>query len=191
MTEDSNYQRTYLYWLLHVWNWHQGGPIVGPILSIIQKFDVNASKGHSMFVTSARLFFTDIPRTWFDATSENGRTVPWLSWGPQNFRYFPGDTPPHVIIHRSGCIWPTSIPPPWHGLGKVVREPMTFHASIYGFTQDVTYLPYVEVVRTRDLDDIILDEDRVLLFTRPNTETVSLFLLVEPTKLMISLNRST
>ncbi|KAG1753562.1 uncharacterized protein EDB91DRAFT_1242542 [Suillus paluster] len=70
------------------------------------------------------------------------------------------------------------------GIGKVVREPKTFPASVYGFTQDVaTYLPYVEMRSYRDFDDsledIILDEESVLLFTRATTEENGRMLDVE------------
>jgi len=81
------------------------------------------------------------------------------------------------------------------GIGKVVREPTTFPTSIYSFLQDVTtFLPYIEVVNNdRDFDsslrDIILDEERVLIFTRAGM-TVSVFLPTEPSMIPTSLNRS-
>ncbi|KAJ8595044.1 hypothetical protein M405DRAFT_807914, partial [Rhizopogon salebrosus TDB-379] len=63
------------------------------------------------------------------------------------------------------------------GIGKVVREPTTIPASMYRFTQDVTtFLPYVEMVdndRHFDsfLDRIIVDEERVSIFTRVKNTT--------------------
>jgi hypothetical protein len=80
------------------------------------------------------------------------------------------------------------------GIGKVVREPTTFPTSIYSFLQDVTtFLPYVEVVNNdRDFSslwDIILDEERVLIFTQADA-TVSVFLPTEPRMIPTSLNRS-
>jgi hypothetical protein len=75
------------------------------------------------------------------------------------------------------------------GIGTVVRNPTTFPKSTYHFTEDVTtYLPYVEEVNNdRPIDGrlrhIVMDEERVLIFTRVNTEIVSVFPPVERTRI--------
>ncbi|KAG0701567.1 hypothetical protein DFH29DRAFT_1050175 [Suillus ampliporus] len=143
-----------MYWLLHVWDWHQGAP-ADVVLSFRPRFEdviwplnrtylhielynvedlskapqlqasfvlsyaeecvfrflsvfhstsscaplaptcewwiwtnnpadrviyVQADFPYSMLVIRARILFVDIPPTWFDATSEYGRAVPWSSW---------------------------------------------------------------------------------------------------------------
>ncbi|OAX40600.1 hypothetical protein K503DRAFT_597169 [Rhizopogon vinicolor AM-OR11-026] len=142
----------------------------------------------SIFVISARLFFMDLPPTWFDAASTHGVAIPWLSWGPQNSRCFLQKSSPLFGVGGSRVIRPvlhdsslrmhmTDFNPSAvaRGIGKVVQDPTTLLASRYGFTQDVTtYLPYVEVVNNdRDFDfslrRIILDEEKILIFTLPHT----------------------
>jgi hypothetical protein len=148
----------------------------------------------SIFVISARLFFMDVPPIWFDPSSEDGLTVPWTSWGPQNSRCFLEDLdiPPRfgvggTRIVRAVYYYPSNVMRMYdfnpsavtRGIGKVVREPTTFPTSRYAFKQDVTTcLPYVEVANNyREFDrsfyDITLDEEKVLIFSRLNTESVS------------------
>ncbi|OJA17970.1 hypothetical protein AZE42_13375 [Rhizopogon vesiculosus] len=128
----------------------------------------------------------DIPPSWFDATSEDELAVPWSSWGPHNSRCFPldSDYTPRAVIGVGGSRVIQLVGTRMHmadfnpsvvarGVGKVVREPTTIPTgSMYSFTEDVTtYLPYVEVVNNdrefgSTLWDIILDEEKVLIFTR-------------------------
>ncbi|OAX36066.1 hypothetical protein K503DRAFT_867825 [Rhizopogon vinicolor AM-OR11-026] len=141
----------------------------------------------AIFVIHARLFFMDIPLTWFDTTSKDGRAIPWSAWGPQSSRCFPqvldmpflssvdygfgvgGSRIMRVVVDRMHMtdFNPSAVA---RGIGKVVREPTTFPTSMYSFTQDVTtYLPYMEVVNndrnfTGFLEDIILDEEKVVIF---------------------------
>jgi hypothetical protein len=163
------------------------------------------------FIISARIFFMDTPPAWFDATSEDGRTVPWSSWGPQNSRGFleepititpspfrlavGGSRVIHAGIYHSSVILrmydfnPSAVA---RGIGEVVRKPTTFPSSIHGFKQDVTTcLPYVKVVNydrrfTESFDSVVLDEEKVLIF---NIANVSLSPPVELMKSTISLRR--
>jgi hypothetical protein len=168
----------------------------------------------TIIVISARIFFMDIPPTWFDATSRDGQSVPWLSWGPQNSRCLPQEILGYGV-GGSRVIWAllvsgsSSYDPLFQlhmtdfnpsavarGIGKVVREPtiLKTHDPIY--MQDVTtYLPYVEVVNDRIFNvrvcSIILNEESMLLFTtEPGFESVSVFPLVERPGVTISSNRS-
>ncbi|KAG0701569.1 hypothetical protein DFH29DRAFT_1050180 [Suillus ampliporus] len=144
----------------------------------------------SILVIHARMFFTDIPPTWFDVTSRDGRTVPWSLWGPRNSRFFPRVDSPFGV-GGSRVVWavPVSGSSPAlgfrlhmtdfnpsavaRGIGKVVRKP-----SSINFGNMTTWLPYVELVNDRvfpdSLDDIILDEEKLLVFTKANDETVML-----------------
>jgi len=143
----------------------------------------------SIFVISARPFFMDIPSKWFDATSVYGLTIPWSSWGPQNSRCFLQSVDSRFSpfgVGGSRVVW-SVIGQSWRmnmtdfnpsavarGVGKVVREPTTIPASMYGFTQDVTtYLPYTEAVdnhaRPFCLYGVLVDEERILILTRANT----------------------
>ncbi|KAG2124222.1 hypothetical protein DEU56DRAFT_597566 [Suillus clintonianus] len=147
---------------------------------------VKACIPHVVFVISARTFFMDILQTWFDATSEDRRVVPWSTWGPQNCRCFSGAD---NIFGGGGSRVIRAVPISFHtpfrlsmmdfnpsavarGVGKVVKEAITF--------EDVTtYLPYVEVVNDRVFDyprAIIVDEERLLVFTdtKPETDTMNL-----------------
>jgi hypothetical protein len=163
----------------------------------------------SIFVISARLFFMDLPPTWFDAASTHGVAVPWSSWGPQNSRCFLQKSSPLFGVGGSRVIRPvlhdsslrmhmTDFNPSAvaRGIGKVIQDPTTLLASRYGFTQDVTtHLPYVEVVNNdRDFDfslrRIILDEEKILIFTLPHTTASELPPVELTMKLTISLNRS-
>jgi hypothetical protein len=78
------------------------------------------------------------------------------------------------------------------GIGKVVRELTTFPETTYHFTQDVTtYLPYVEVINNDrpfdiSLEGIVLDEEKILVFTRVKPEIVCVFPPVDQTKLIIA-----
>jgi hypothetical protein len=172
----------------------------------------------SIFVIHAQLFFMDIPATWFNTTSEDRCDVPWSIWGPQNSRCFPLDLETRPLHDGIGSIFgvggsrvirlvdtrmhmadfnPSAVA---RGIGNVVRVPTTIPTRRppyrYSFTEDVTtYLPYVEVVNNdRDFDgslwDIVLDDEKVLIFTRTNTATVSVFLPVKLMKITTSLNRS-
>jgi hypothetical protein len=158
----------------------------------------------SIFVVSARLFFIDIPLTWFGANLEDGFDVPWSSWGPHNSRCFllesdrPGASSEFGVggsrvirvvntrMHMANFN-PSAVA---RGIGNVVREPTTIlKRSMDSFTEDVTtYLPYVEVVNNdRNFDHSLcclkLDEEKIVLFTRTNTATVSVFVPVEPMKI--------
>ena len=145
----------------------------------------------------------DIPPTWFDATSRDGKSVPWSSWGPQNSRCFSQEILGYGV-GGSRVIWavlvsgsrsdepqfqlhmtdfnPSAVA---RGIGKVVREPTTLKTPDPMYMQDVTtYLPYVEMVNDRIFNvrvcSIILNEESMLLFTtEPEFELVSVFLPVE------------
>ncbi|OAX31340.1 hypothetical protein K503DRAFT_806139 [Rhizopogon vinicolor AM-OR11-026] len=127
----------------------------------------------------------DIPPSWFDATLEDKLAVPWSSWGPHNSRCFPlvsGWSRGVIGVGGSRVTWlvgtrmhmadfnPSAVA---RAVGKVVREPMVIPTRLMNnFTEDVTtYLPYVEVVNNdREFDgtlwNIILDEEKMLIFTR-------------------------
>ena len=163
----------------------------------------------SIFVISARLFCMDIPPTWFDRNSYDGLAVPWSSWGPQNSRCFLQHSNLPFGVGGSRIIRTVVDDGPWvrmhmtdfnpsavaRGIGKVVREPTTFPVSMSSFTEDVTtYLPYVEVVNDRRfprlIDRVILDEERVLMFTSTRVgTTVGALSAVDIMKLTISLSR--
>ncbi|KAG0700087.1 hypothetical protein DFH29DRAFT_651373 [Suillus ampliporus] len=141
------------------------------------------------FIITARVFFS-IPPSWFGATSEDGRTIPWSLWGPQNSRGFQDTTPRSVLgVGGSRVIWvvpkgpddqslvhvmdfnPSAVA---RGFGKVVREattintPLSPHSNPEQYIEATTYLPYVEVVGDRILNycpsNVTVDEEQVLLF---------------------------
>ncbi|KAG2127319.1 hypothetical protein BD769DRAFT_763307 [Suillus cothurnatus] len=136
-----------------------------------------------MFVITARLFFMDIPPSWFNVISEEDEfTVPWLSWGPRHSRCF--RLPPASIFEVGGSrvIWvvhkdygsevrmmdfnPSAVA---RGIGKVVQEHTTFswhNKNLEQYLPITTYLPYAEVVidRTPDIFDVNLDEEKVAMF---------------------------
>ncbi|KAG1748404.1 uncharacterized protein EDB91DRAFT_878106 [Suillus paluster] len=149
----------------------------------------------SVFVISARIFFMDIHPTWFDATSKDGRSIPWSSWGPQNSRYFPEEMLGREGLRSLGMggsrvIWAVPVAgndsfSQFHvadfnpsavarGMGNVVREP-TISTGLKPDIQVTTYLPFVEVVRKcvihGSLWDIVLDEEGMVVLTRPEIES--------------------
>ncbi|KAG2040858.1 hypothetical protein BDR03DRAFT_68403 [Suillus americanus] len=159
----------------------------------------------SICIISARVFFMDIPSTWFDATSEDGRVVTWSSWGPQNSRLlheerFGMERPYFFRVGGSRVVWAGSVAGEpdssfqlhmadfnpsavARGIGKVIREP-TISGSV-GLWSDApvkTYLPFVEVSHDRFFNallwDITLDEETMVLFTQPTIESVGIFLAV-------------
>ncbi|KAG1734740.1 uncharacterized protein EDB91DRAFT_1250857 [Suillus paluster] len=159
-------------------------PIIGPIWSFLEDPALLLSIGFP-YVISARLFFMDIPATWFDATSDVERVVPWLLWGPQNSRCFDSSrldfqfgvgrtrVVRSVPLQDLDEFWvhmndfnPSAVA---RGIGKVVREP-TVPA---GFREHVvTYLHYVEVVNLRICPRFVritLDEERLLYSPSINT----------------------
>jgi hypothetical protein len=169
-------------------------------------------------VISARIFFMDIPPTWFDVTSLNGRSVPWSSWGLQNSRHF-SQKVPAFGVGGSRVIWAVPISgsssnnPLFQlhmadfnpsavagGIGKVVRdgEPISFDSQHPGYMrrddqQVTTYLPFVEVVNDRifnaTVHDILLHEKSVLIFTtKPGTQYVSVFPHVELMTRMLTIS---
>ena len=137
-------------------------------------------------IISARIFFMDIPSTWFDATSVDGRSVPWLLWGPQYSRSFPRKTLAFGI-GGSRVIWAVPIPNSKtdklfrlhmtdfnpitvaRGIGKVFRGPTLFKSS-RGSPTVTTCLPYVEVVNQRifkaSVCKIVLNEDKLVVYTK-------------------------
>ncbi|KAG1841913.1 hypothetical protein DFJ58DRAFT_856105 [Suillus subalutaceus] len=136
-----------------------------------------------LIVITARLFFMNIPSSWFDATSGDGLSVPWSSWGPQNSRLFSGrirgaggsrvisfarqdyydDEDPTILVQMMDFN-PSAVA---RGIGKVVREATTYHPFHKDDMSVTTYLPYVEVVSSRVLHDrplaFALDEEQVAL----------------------------
>ncbi|OAX37848.1 hypothetical protein K503DRAFT_207476 [Rhizopogon vinicolor AM-OR11-026] len=142
---------------------------------------------YSFLIISARIFFIDVPQTWFSATSQNGRFVPWSSWGPQHSRSV--EVPRQIKKIRVGgscVVWAVLVPGSSvkfqaymadsspsavaGGVGKVVRGPTIFEArSARHWETGSTYLPYVEVVNNCVFDDyvhdIILDEEMMLIFS--------------------------
>ncbi|KAG2068463.1 hypothetical protein BDR04DRAFT_1232783 [Suillus decipiens] len=140
-----------------------------------------------LIVITARLFFMNIPPSWFDATSEDGLSIPWLSWGPQNTRYFTGTNwgvgGSRVVsfTHRSHnndqepvLVQMTDFNPSAvaRGIGKVVREATTYYPFHKDFTPVTTYLPYVEVVSSCILHSrpvtLVLDEEQVAILEQPD-----------------------
>ncbi|KAG2139861.1 uncharacterized protein EDB93DRAFT_1106056 [Suillus bovinus] len=150
----------------------------------------------SIYIVSARIFFMDVPSTWFDATSEDGRSVKWSSWGPQNSRLVPDerfDMQRRCFFGVGGSrvIWaspvagrsdssfqlcmtdfnPSAVA---RGIGKVIREPTTL-LGLQPDMQVTTYLPFVEVSHDRAFDaplwDIKLDEETMVMFTRSTIES--------------------
>jgi len=136
-----------------------------------------------MFVITARLFFMDIPPTWFNTiTEEDGLTVPWLSWGPHNTRFFRLPDTSIFEVGGSRAIWadgpevrmqdfnPSTVA---CGIGKVVRKSTSFPLPQIKFEQYLrvtTYLPYVEVVsdHTLQTSNVMLDEEMVVMFLDVN-----------------------
>ncbi|OJA18340.1 hypothetical protein AZE42_06207 [Rhizopogon vesiculosus] len=124
----------------------------------------------AIFVIHARLFFMDIPLTWFDTTSKDGRAIPWSTWGPQSSRCFPQalDIPfLSAVGYRFGVGGSRVMRVVEHRMHMTDFNPS---AVARGIGKDVTtYLPYVEVVNSDRnfaglLEDIILDEEKVLIF---------------------------
>ncbi|KAG2142969.1 hypothetical protein DEU56DRAFT_900305 [Suillus clintonianus] len=146
----------------------------------------------SAIIISARICFMDIPPAWFDVASEDGRSVPWSSWGPQNSRYFSEDmfnsqVLPARTLGVGGSRVIRAVPvagrsdSPFRlhmmdfnpsavarGIGKVVRKP----TSSMGLQQDMqvrTYLPFVEVVHDQVFDgspwSIAVNEEVVVVIT--------------------------
>ncbi|KAG1737983.1 hypothetical protein EDB19DRAFT_2025492 [Suillus lakei] len=145
-----------------------------------------------VFIISARVFFMDIPPTWFDPTSKDGRSVPWSSWGPQNSRFFPEER-----LHEGGLrmfgvggsrvVWashvagqddlsfqlymmdfnPSAVA---RGIGKVITQPTTSVCSLPDMPV-TTYLPFVEVSDDKfyhgDLLELVLDEEQLAILTFP------------------------
>jgi hypothetical protein len=78
------------------------------------------------------------------------------------------------------------------GIGKVVRG-STFEGYPMDWWEAVASLPYVEVVNNRVFDasirNIILDEERMLIFSQARGGTVSVLLSYWLISLTISLNR--
>ncbi|KAG1837101.1 hypothetical protein DFJ58DRAFT_734544 [Suillus subalutaceus] len=142
-------------------------------------------------IISARIFFMDIPSTWFDPTSQDGRLVTWSSWGPQNCRLLPKETLCSEFFFGVGgsrVIWaspvagrtdsllrlhmadfnPSAVA---RGIGKVIREPtISTTVPLWPDTQVTTYLPLVEVAYDRTFNtpvwDITLDEETMVVFTQ-------------------------
>ncbi|KAG2344394.1 hypothetical protein BDR05DRAFT_989245 [Suillus weaverae] len=156
-------------------------------------------------VITARLFFVNIPPLWFDATSEDGLSVPWSPWGPQNGRCFPGRRicgaeGSHVVLFAPVGPYNDQDPVPVRmmdfnpsavarGIGKVVREATTYHRFHRDAMSVTTYLPYVEVVSSCILHVRPLafasEEEQVALLEQP----MSVLPPVELMKLNISLSR--
>ncbi|KAG1818665.1 uncharacterized protein BJ212DRAFT_1497621 [Suillus subaureus] len=135
-----------------------------------------------LFVITARLFFMNIPPSWFDATSEDGLSVPWSSWGPQNSRCFSGslhgaggsrvvsfaklnnynDQDP--VLLRMMDFNTSAVA---RGIGKVVREATTYHSFNKDEMSVTTYLPYIEAISSCILHNnalsFALDEEQVAL----------------------------
>ncbi|KAG0700326.1 hypothetical protein DFH29DRAFT_637304 [Suillus ampliporus] len=148
----------------------------------------------SAFIISARIFFIEIPPTWFDAASKDGLSVPWSSWGPQNSRYFPEEMLGREGLRSLGMggsrvVWATPVTGDdssqlhmadfnpsavARGIGNVVREPTT-STGLQPDVQVTTYLPFVEVVReciiSGSLWDIVLDEEKMAILTQPGIES--------------------
>ncbi|KAG0700345.1 hypothetical protein DFH29DRAFT_932677 [Suillus ampliporus] len=135
----------------------------------------------SAFVISARIFFMDIPPTWFDATSKDGRSVPWSSWGKDCAQLGMGgsrvvwvtpdpDDASSSQLHMADFN-PSAVA---RGIGNVVRKPTT-STGLHPDTQVTTYLPFVEVVRECDIDgfiwDVVLDEKNMVILTEPAIES--------------------
>ncbi|KAG1749655.1 uncharacterized protein EDB91DRAFT_757242 [Suillus paluster] len=161
----------------------------------------------SIFVITAGVFFMNIPPSWFDTTSEDSLTVPWLSWGPQNSCCFRGtdifgvggsrviwvdhskypDT--HSLVHMMDFN-PSAVA---RGIGKVVRERTTYPRRTLHHEQYVpvtTYLPYVEVVGEVMIDpcatfSVLLDEEVVSIFTVCWCNNVCVFPPDKPMKLTV------
>ncbi|KAG1895795.1 uncharacterized protein F5891DRAFT_1056972 [Suillus fuscotomentosus] len=141
----------------------------------------------SMYIVSAHIFFMDVPSTWFDATSEDGRSVKWSSWGPQNSRLVPDERfgmqrrcffgvggsrviwagPVADRSDSSFQLYMTDFNPSVvaRGIGKVVRGPTT-SVGLPSDMQVSTYLPFVEVSHDEAFDaplwDIKLDEETMV-----------------------------
>ncbi|KAG2122584.1 hypothetical protein DEU56DRAFT_984030 [Suillus clintonianus] len=151
----------------------------------------------SVFIISARMFFTDIPPTWFDVTSEDGHSVPWSSWGPQNSRFFPGtgfsgEGSGLFGVGGSRVIW---VYPVAYGNGtlfhlhmtdfnpsavarsidNVSSKPTTSSLRYRSDVQVTTYLPFVEMIRDHvcrgSLLNIVLDEEKMAIITKPPIES--------------------
>ncbi|KAG2141010.1 hypothetical protein DEU56DRAFT_911504 [Suillus clintonianus] len=149
----------------------------------------------SVFIISARIFFMDIPPTWFDVTSEDSHSVPWSSWGPQNSRFFPGkgfssEGLGFFGIGGSRVIWayPVAygIDSMFHlhmtdfnpsvvacNIDNVSSKPTTSPLRYWSDVQVTTYLPYVEAIRDHvcrargSLLNIVLDEEKIAIITKP------------------------
>ncbi|KAG1873953.1 hypothetical protein F4604DRAFT_1766107 [Suillus subluteus] len=150
----------------------------------------------SICIISSHIFFMDIPSTWFDLTSQDGRLVTWSSWGPQNCRLLPKErfcSEFFFGVGGSRVIWaspiagrtdsllrlhmadfnPSAVA---RGIGKVIREPtISAPVPLWPDTQVTTYLPFVEVSYDRTFNtpvwDITLDEETMVVFTRRMIES--------------------
>ncbi|KAG2360656.1 hypothetical protein BDR07DRAFT_1610643 [Suillus spraguei] len=129
--------------------------------------------GGPLIVITARLFFMNIPPSWFDATSEDGLSIPWLSWGPQNSRCFPAKMckagGSRVVSFTPWCRYndqepvlvqmmdfnPSAVA---RGIGKVVREPTTYHP----FRKS-----HICILHCRPVT-LALDEEQVAMLELPN-----------------------
>ncbi|KAG1737975.1 hypothetical protein EDB19DRAFT_2039741 [Suillus lakei] len=151
----------------------------------------------SVFIISARVFFMDIPPTWFDPTSTDGRSVPWSSWGPQNSRFFPEERFSRGGLRVFGVggsrvIWAAHVPGQddssfqlhmmdfnpsavARGIGKVISQPMMTCVRSLPDMDVTTYLPFVEVSDDKFyhgcLWEIVLDEEKMAILTLPAIES--------------------
>ncbi|KAG1741854.1 uncharacterized protein EDB91DRAFT_317384 [Suillus paluster] len=97
---------------------------------------------------SARLLFMNIPPSQFN---KDGLTVPWISWGPQNSRYFRGTrisgvggSPVVWVDHRKD-------PDTHSSVHMMDFKPSTMARGIGKDMPVATYLHYVEVVGATSL----------------------------------------
>ncbi|KAG1873940.1 hypothetical protein F4604DRAFT_1766045 [Suillus subluteus] len=121
----------------------------------------------SICIISAHIFFMDIPSTWFDAMSQDGRLVTWSSWGPQNSCLFQEERFGMEMLYFFGVggsrvIWAGAVVggtdlsfqlhmPDFNplamvrGISKVIREPaISGLVGLWSDTPVETYLPYME-----------------------------------------------
>jgi len=176
------------------------------VISVVTTSSVN-------LIISARIFFMDIPPTWFNREYEDGRCIRWQTWGPQNSRCFtqkaftygvggfrvvwavpvPGSATQNLFQLHMTDFNPAAVA---RGVGRVVREPTICKPSRYLPDHIVTTsLPYLEVVndhifdaKKMELYNIMVDEEKVSIFSR-KSESVSLFPACRADELTISLDR--